>query len=117
LQAGRLLEAISQYEQALRLKPDDAQAHSNLGVALRRIGRNEEAIAQYNEALRLKPDDAEALYNLGNALADQGRSAEALAHYQKALDSARNEGNTAFANTVQTRLTAYEAISSHHEKQ
>ena len=33
-QAGRLPEAIAHYEQALRIKPDYAEAHNNLGIAL-----------------------------------------------------------------------------------
>ncbi len=37
-QTGRIEEAIAQYEQALRINPDYAEAHNNLGVAPRRDG-------------------------------------------------------------------------------
>jgi tetratricopeptide (TPR) repeat protein len=47
------------YREVVRLKPDDAQAHHNLGDALQRIGQLGEAIAEYREAIRLKPDYAE----------------------------------------------------------
>jgi len=40
----------------VRLKPQDAQAHDNLGTALNAIGRRPEAKAEFVEALRLKPD-------------------------------------------------------------
>ena len=56
---GQTDEAISQYQEGLRLKPDYAGAYSNLGVALARKGQMDEAISQYQEALRLKPDFAE----------------------------------------------------------
>jgi len=56
--AGRLPEAIPQYEAALHLQPDYAQAHVNLGTALAEAGRLAEALAQYEAALRLRPDVA-----------------------------------------------------------
>jgi hypothetical protein len=34
LQAGRVPEAVAHLDEALRLKPDDAEAHSNRGIAL-----------------------------------------------------------------------------------
>src|SRR5665213_3897548 len=35
---NRLPEAVTRYEQALRLSPDDAEVHYNLGLALRALG-------------------------------------------------------------------------------
>ena len=70
---GRIQEAIAHYEQALRIKPDYAEAHNNLGIALAQTGKIEDAIGQYEQALRIKPDYAEAHYNLGNALAASGQ--------------------------------------------
>ena len=76
---GQLAEAVMQYQEALRLKPDYAEAHNNLGNALREQGQLAEAVTHYQEALRLKPDYAEAHNNLGNALREQGQLAEAVA--------------------------------------
>jgi len=46
-------DAIAQYDEALRLKPDFAEAHDNLGNILAKMpGRSEDAIAQFEEALR-----------------------------------------------------------------
>jgi tetratricopeptide (TPR) repeat protein len=42
------------------LKPDYAQAHSNLGNTLKELGRLVEAEASYTQAIALKPDYAEA---------------------------------------------------------
>ncbi len=85
MEQGRLEEAVASYEQALRLKPDYAEAHNNLGIALMEQGRLEEAVASYEQALRVKPDYAEAHNNLGIALGDQGNLEEAVASYQQAL--------------------------------
>jgi len=82
---GRLPEAIEQYEQALRLKPDAAQTRYNLGIALLQLGRTQEAMDLWVQALQIKPDLAEAHYNLGNALLQAGKVPEAIRHYEQAL--------------------------------
>jgi Flp pilus assembly protein TadD len=98
---GRLNEAIAQYEEALRLKPDYVEAHYDLGNALISAGRAPEAIAQYGEALRLQPDIFAAHSNLGNALMSVGRTPEAITQYEEALrlrpDDARIHFNLALA--------------------
>ncbi len=73
-QAGRADQALTQYAEVLKLKPDFAKAHNNLGNALQRMARSEEAIAHYQEALRIKPDNPEAHSNWGNALQSLGRA-------------------------------------------
>jgi tetratricopeptide (TPR) repeat protein len=85
--AGRLNDAIAQYQEALRLQPDSAEAHTNLGFAWAQLpGRLNDAIAQYEEALRLQPDYAVAHNNLGNAWAQlPGRLNDAIAQFKEAL--------------------------------
>jgi tetratricopeptide (TPR) repeat protein len=82
---GRVAEAIEQYEEALRLKPDYTEADNNLGMALASQGKVSEAIAEYTAALRIDPDYAPAHNNLGLALAKQGQVSEAIAEYTAAL--------------------------------
>ena len=55
---GKLDEAIACYRRALELKPDYAEAHYNLGNALKDQGKPDEAVACYRRALELKPDYA-----------------------------------------------------------
>jgi tetratricopeptide (TPR) repeat protein len=85
LKIGSVDEAIAQYQKALQIKPDFAEAHNNLGNALLKMGNVDEAIAQYQKALQIKPDSAEAHNNLGTALIHKGSVDEAIVHYQKAL--------------------------------
>ena len=63
----------SGYRRALELKPDYADAYSNLGNALTDQGKLDEAVATYRKALELKPDNVKALNNRGLALAGQGK--------------------------------------------
>jgi tetratricopeptide (TPR) repeat protein len=85
LQAGQLDEAISQFQEAIRLEPNDAEAYYNLGNALGKKGQADAAINQYQEAIRLKPNYAEARYNLGNALFRKGQIDEAISQFQEAI--------------------------------
>ena len=54
---------------ALRLKPQYAPTHRNLGFAYQSSGRLDEAILQYRELIRLKPDHPEGYNNLAMILA------------------------------------------------
>ena len=83
--AGRVTEAIAQYETAVRLRPAYAPAYSDLGNALQQAGRIPEAIAQCRMALQLEPEYEKAHDNLGNALLDAGQVPAAIAQYQAAL--------------------------------
>ena len=53
---------------AIKLNPDFADAHNNLGVALVAEGKNEEAISHYKMAIKLNPGFAAAQKNLETAL-------------------------------------------------
>ncbi len=64
LQQGKVDEAIPQYQKALKIKPDYAEAEYNLGVALFQKGNVDAAIACYQRALEIKPNSEEALNNL-----------------------------------------------------
>ena len=75
---GRLDDAEAAYRRTLALRPDYANAHSNLGVVLQRQDKFDEAIAAYNAALRLQPRHAEALSNLGAALREIGEMDKAV---------------------------------------
>jgi len=64
-EAGMYKEAIEAYKQAIRIKPDFAEAHYNLGVTYSRLGVYRDSIEAYKQAIRIKPDYAEAHYGLG----------------------------------------------------
>ena len=55
---------MASYDKALAIKPDYAEAHSNLGISLQDLGKLEEAFASHSKALAIKPDYAGARSNL-----------------------------------------------------
>jgi protein O-mannosyl-transferase len=84
---SRAPDAIAHFAEALRLKPDNVEAHNGLATVLAKIpGRLPDAIAHCEEALRLKPNYAEAHNSLGSALAEiPGHLPDAIAHFEKAV--------------------------------
>jgi Flp pilus assembly protein TadD len=65
--AGSFDKAIANFNEAIRLHPDDATAFNSRGNAYAHKGNLYRAIADYNEAIRLKPNYATAFCNRGIA--------------------------------------------------
>jgi protein O-mannosyl-transferase len=82
---GRIDEALSYYNEIIRINPRYAPAYINRGVVFRTIGKPEQAIEDFRTALKINPDEAEARYDLGYLLADNGRTDEAIANFNEAL--------------------------------
>jgi Flp pilus assembly protein TadD len=70
----------------LRIKPDQAMVHNNLGLALHTKGNTADAITHFRQALRIQPDQARTHYVLGMALEANGEIPAAMGHYLGALD-------------------------------
>lgn len=78
-------EALSRYNAAIRLQPDLAQAHFNLGNLLLEQDNPTEALIAFTEALRCKPDSAPCYFNKGNAHLQLGQFADSISAYRRAL--------------------------------
>ncbi|HVI51971.1 MAG TPA: tetratricopeptide repeat protein [Candidatus Sulfotelmatobacter sp.] len=85
-QRGDYAAAAERIHQAIALNGGNAAYHSNLGIALRELGRINEAEQSFRAALALNPDYAEALCNLGVALEELGRFTESEATCRQALE-------------------------------
>jgi protein O-mannosyl-transferase len=85
LAQGKLDEAMPHYSEALRLKPQFAEAWNQLGLTLMKQGKVDEATPYLAEAVRLKPQFVEAWNNLGMALMMRGKLDEAVPRFAEAL--------------------------------
>ena len=100
---------------AMSLRIDDPSMHSNLGVALRALGRLDEAVAAYQSALRLKPDYADVYHNLGNLLTEQSRLEEAVVAYSRAVNLKADyyEAYNNLGNALSELKRSEEALASY----
>ena len=78
-------EAIAAFRQAIRIRPDYAEAYCNLGVSQETAGRVDDAMASQLEALRLRPDFPDSHYNLAALLLKSGDLDGAIAHCRGAI--------------------------------
>ncbi len=110
-------DAIKYLNDALRIKPDFADAQNNIGAALARQGKFDEAIQHLNEALKINPDSAEAHANLGFAFAKMGDNKQAIEHYLASLqiDAAQPETQYNLANLFIEKGELDQAVSHYQE--
>ncbi len=88
---GRFDEAITEYEKALQIRPEDAGARTKLGIILAERGRLDEAITHFQKALEIKPDDPNTGNNLGVARSQREGLLKALARQRELLRSRPND--------------------------
>jgi len=79
--------AVPALEKAAQLRPNDAEAQANLGLALLEAGSIDDAKGRFGRALELRPNCAETHNSLANTLRRLGRLEEAILSYQRALQA------------------------------
>lgn len=98
---GLLDEAQTDLDEALRLRPDSARAHSALAVVHERQHRLADAEKHHRRALELDPHNARYLNNLGFHMLARGDARAAIAPLTEAVredpTNARARNNLGFA--------------------
>ena len=86
---GTYTKAVEAFKQAIRIDPDDADAHYNLGVVYGKLGFHKDEIEAYKQAIRIDPNNAHAhynsYYNLGIAYGQLGFYKDAIAAFKQAI--------------------------------
>ena len=85
LQLGRIAEAEAEYRESLRLNPDSAPTHYNMGLVFSAQGKYQQAAAEFQNAIGLDPTHAGAHNNLGAMFHAFGRFDDAAAEYRRAI--------------------------------
>ena len=78
-----LMEQFPEYREFLKLHPEVAAIHSNLGAALAGLGRFEEALPEYRSALKLSPRLVGARLNLALVYYKMGKIDDAAGNWKK----------------------------------
>lgn len=89
--------AAGEYDALIRLRPQDAEALANRGVARFRLGDLGGALDDFDEAIRIRPDDGEAFANRGAARFKLNDLDGAIADFSEAI-RLRPEDSESFAN-------------------
>jgi Flp pilus assembly protein TadD len=82
---GRSTVAVEHYRKAVELRPEFAEAHSNLGTALIKKGNLCEAIEHLRWSVQIHPKNAACHHNLGVALHKHFEYVAAIASFHNAL--------------------------------
>jgi tetratricopeptide (TPR) repeat protein len=77
--------AVADYDQAVRLKPSDADFYSYRGLAFGMKGDFARAIADYDEAIRLDPKSSNAFEDRGRVEMKKGDIDRSIADFEESL--------------------------------
>jgi tetratricopeptide (TPR) repeat protein len=107
--------AIEAYTKAVQAKPDDADAHINLGLALLNEGQLDRALKVYRRAHQLAPDDPAPLERVADVLERMGQLKEAAQHYIKVAEAylAQRDLHKAVANWEHATSLTQGLVSIH----
>lgn len=84
--AGDTANAIQEYQNALELNPNNAEAHLKLGFLFYNVkAMHEEGMAHFYKAIQLNPGDPRIHHDLGMALLHQRKFDQAIPHLSQAL--------------------------------
>jgi predicted O-linked N-acetylglucosamine transferase (SPINDLY family) len=109
---GLHAEAAEALRQATVLQPAHAEAHYNLGIALREQGRHTDAIPEFQATIAIKSDHAEAWNSLAHAFMVLGQTDDATGAFKQALtfDPGRPDWHSNLGFVYQMRGQLEEAI-------
>ena len=82
---GKYPDAERSYRKAIKINPDYADAHNDLGNLYMKTGRLKESFNAYRKALKAAPNHSKLLSNIGNVLMMQSEFEKALGWLEKAI--------------------------------
>lgn len=83
--ADRHMDAIAEYQAAIKLAPNEPRLHEELGTEYRLAGKMDEAEQAYLEELKIDPDNVTAQYKLGVLVTEKGDPARGKSLIESSL--------------------------------
>ncbi len=81
---GQFREALTEYERAIHIDPNNASVYNSKGITLFELQRYEEALIAFEQAIRLDSNFTRGFNNKGTVLANLKRYKEALVAFEQA---------------------------------
>lgn len=85
LKQGKVMEALADLDQALKLDPKYADGYKNRGAAYGLLGRNQQALDDFSQALKLSPQSIDAYVNRALVNINLQRMQDAFKDVEEAL--------------------------------
>ena len=83
MNAQRFDFAMEQFDLAITINPNEADAYEGLAITHLNMGNSEAGIEMYQKAIELNPKKAQSFFNLGGALMNVERFEEALEMFKR----------------------------------
>lgn len=84
LEAGKFDQALQEFNQAVKLRPNDPAVYDSLGMAQRCKGQDDQAMKSFNKAIELDPKYARAYRNRAMVYYDKTDYVHSLSDLEKA---------------------------------
>lgn len=97
-------EAVKEYREAVRLKPDLVEVYWHLGNIFQQQGKIEEAEKEAREYIRVRPWDYFGYYYYAGILDNQGRRKEARKYWEKGLRMLKRKADPKSDEVIKHRL-------------
>ncbi len=83
--ATKFDQAFEQYEKAIELHPNHANAYNSRGICYENQGKFDKALESYNRAIELNPESPIIMTNRGDTYRKTGQNEAAFEDYSKAI--------------------------------
>lgn len=111
-QSGRNQEARLAYGQALKIAPDQASLHANLGLSYSMTNELDKAEAELRIAVKLRGANSQIRQNLALVVGLQGRFDESRALFAAELPADRVEANMSYIRALLTQQNRWDAVKN-----
>ena len=114
---GQFARALEDYDEAIRLAPNDSELFNNRGNVHRFNGDVDRALADLDQAIRLDPNNGRAYNNRGVAYRQKGDHTRAIADFTAAIRLLPNDANLHANRGVMYQVTGnYDLALADHEQ-